>query len=333
MNILLTGGSGYIGSHTAIVLIKHDFRVVIFDNLSNSNYETIKSIEKITSKPFSFVDGDIRNTQLLSATIKDNQIDLVIHFAGLKAVGESFSEPLRYFDNNVIGTISLLNAMQNNNVKKLIFSSSATIYGDPKYLPIDEAHLTDAKSPYGRTKLHIEEILKDLSFADQNWKIICLRYFNPIGAHESGFIGENPKGIPNNLMPFITNVAFGKLKTLTVFGSNYDTPDGTGIRDYIHVMDVAEGHFAALNYILNHNNGWSVFNLGTGKGVSVLEVIEGFNRANNANVSYVISHRRNGDVASIYASVKLANHELSWKAKRSLDEMYKSAWLWRKNLG
>lgn len=331
MSILLTGGTGYIGSHAAIVLIEAGFDVVLFDNLSNSHPDVVNRIEKITSKKVSFVHGDVRDTDFLSSTIKNFQIDSVIHFAGLKAVGESVSEPLKYFDCNVGGAISLLKAMQKNNINQLIFSSSATVYGDPTYLPIDEAHPKSALNPYGQTKLMIEEILKNLVASDPNFKIIALRYFNPVGAHNSGLIGESPKAIPNNLLPYIADVAFGKLPNLSVFGCDYQTLDGTGIRDYIHVMDIAEGHLAALKFI-SKNKGWNVFNLGTGEGKSVLEVIQAYSEINNVQVPYSIVERRPGDVASIYASAVNANNKLNWKAKRNLNEMCKSSWIWRVNL-
>lgn len=331
MSILLTGGTGYIGSHAAIVLIEAGFDVVLFDNLSNSHPDVANRIEKITSKKLSFVHGDVRDTDFLSSTIKNFQIDSVMHFAGLKAVGESVSEPLKYFDYNVGGAISLLKAMQENNINQLIFSSSATVYGDPTYLPIDEAHPTSTSNPYGQTKLMIEEILKNLVASDPNFKIIALRYFNPIGAHNSGLIGESPKGIPNNLLPYIADVAFGKLPNLSVFGCDYQTLDGTGIRDYIHVMDIAEGHLAALKFI-SKNKGWNVFNLGTGEGKSVLEVIQAYSEINNVQIPYSIVERRPGDVASIYASATNANNKLNWKAKRNLNEMCKSSWIWRVNL-
>lgn len=331
MNILLTGGTGYIGSHTAVVLIEAGHKVVLFDNLSNSRRDVVNRLKRITNQSIPFVEGDIRDTLLLSKTIKDYQVDSVIHFAGLKAVGESVEKPLEYFDNNVGGTISLLHAMQANQVKTMVFSSSATVYGDPQYLPIDESHPTRSTNPYGRTKIHIEEMLSDLVLADGSWRVICLRYFNPVGAHDSGLIGENPSGTPNNLMPFVSQVAAGLRSKVYVFGGDYATPDGTGVRDYIHVMDLAEGHLAAVE-LLKNQCGLEAINLGTGFGSSVLEIIKQFSESSGRPVAYELSDRRPGDVASCYASAKKAAELLGWKAKRNLESICRSAWRWQESL-
>ena len=337
LNILLTGGTGYIGSHTAVVLQQAGHRVCIYDNFCNSAPAVSQTLEKITGQPFKTIQGDIRDTALLQQTLESNHIDAVIHFAGLKAVGESATIPIDYYANNVQGTISLLQAMQaaSNQPRTFVFSSSATVYGDPQYLPIDESHPTKATNPYGRTKLHIEEILVDLARADSSWHIACLRYFNPVGAHPSGLIGENPNGIPNNLMPFVAQVAVGKLKQLNVFGNDYDTPDGTGVRDYIHVMDLAEGHLAALNYLgrsvdtdadTDAATNIHTFNLGTGRGYSVLEMIKAFESASGQSVPFHIAPRRTGDIASCYASTALAAEQLGWTATRDLQAMCESSW-------
>ncbi len=327
LNILLTGGSGYIGSHTAVTLTEAGHRIVIFDNFCNSRPDTIQKIQTITGQDLTVIRGDIRDTALLQQTIDAHQIDAVIHFAGLKAVGESAVIPLEYYANNIQGTISLLQAMQaaRHAPRTLVFSSSATVYGDPQYLPIDEAHPTSATNPYGRTKLHIEEILADLAQSDPSWRIACLRYFNPVGAHPSGLIGENPNGLPNNLMPFVAQVAVGKLKQLNVFGNDYNTPDGTGVRDYIHVLDLAEGHLAALNYLREHL-GMHTFNLGTGRGYSVLEMIRAFEAASGRPVPFHVAPRRAGDIASCYASTDRAATELKWNALRDLKAMCESSW-------
>jgi UDP-glucose 4-epimerase len=326
-NILLTGGAGYIGSHTTVVLSKAGYEVVILDNFCNSHHSVLTRLQQILGKELICVEGDIRDVSLVTEVLRDHKIDAVIHFAGLKAVGESVREPIEYYANNVVGTISLLKAMKSAGVKTLVFSSSATVYGDPQYLPIDEAHPLSATNAYGRSKLHIEEMLKDVVNSDPAWKIICLRYFNPIGAHESGLIGEDPNGIPNNLVPYIAQVAIGKLPKLKVNGDDYPTPDGTGVRDYIHVMDLAEGHLAALNYISSHHE-WVVINLGTGKGYSVLEVIEEYRRTSNAKIDYLIVERRAGDVASSYGCVKKAADQLNWSATRLLSDMCSSSWKW-----
>jgi UDP-glucose 4-epimerase len=329
LNILLTGGTGYIGSHSAIVLIEAGHKVILLDNLSNSHRDVVDRLENITQQKISFVEGDVRDTPLISKVIQDYQVDAVIHFAGLKAVSESVAEPLKYFDNNVGGTISLLEAIRASDVKTIVFSSSATVYGEPQYLPIDEGHPTDANNPYGKTKLHIEQMLYDLASSDSSWRVMCLRYFNPVGAHESGLIGENPNGIPNNLMPFISRVAAGKYPFVRVFGGDYPTPDGTGIRDYIHVLDLAEGHLAAINYLADNHLGWHAINLGTGTGSSVLEMIKQFSLSSGVAVPYKLEARRPGDVASCYASVSKALDLFGWKAKRDLKSMCRSAWGWQ----
>lgn len=323
--VLLTGGLGYIGSHAAAVLAQAGFEVVLYDNLCNSKRYVLDRLEAITGLRLPFVEGDVRNTALLESVLKAHRIEAVIHFAGLKAVGESVELPLTYFDNNVGGALSLVKAMQNTGVTTLVFSSSATVYGEPQYVPIDECHPTVATNPYGRTKLHIEEMLSDLTSSDDRWRIVCLRYFNPVGAHESGLIGEDPAGIPNNLMPYIAQVADGTLPILHVYGNDYDTPDGSGIRDYIHVMDLAEGHSAALRF-LEAEKGWHALNLGTGIGYSVLEMVEAFEAASGQKVAYQIAQRRPGDVARCYASPCKSHSSLGWRALRGLEVMCASAW-------
>ena len=330
MNILLTGGAGYIGSHTAIVLTEAGHHVVILDNFCNSNKSVLLRLKQILNKELTCVTGDVRDTALVAQVLQAHQIDAVIHFAGLKAVGESAEKPIEYYANNVQGTISLLEAMQLADVKTLVFSSSATVYGDPQYLPIDESHPLSATNPYGRSKLQIEEILKDVAKSDAQWKIICLRYFNPVGAHKSGLIGEEPGGIPNNLTPYIAQVAVGILPALKVYGNDYDTPDGTGVRDYIHVMDLAEGHLAAIHY-LKKFTGWDCINLGTGKGYSVLEMMKAFNKASKKNIQFELSVRRPGDIAACYALADKAKKLLNWQAFRSINEMCASAWAWQNN--
>ena len=331
MNILLTGGAGYIGSHAAVVLTEAGHQVVILDNFCNSQRIVLERLAKMLGKVVSCVEGDIRDTALIKKTLKDYKIDAVMHFAGLKAVGESVQNPIDYFDNNVGGTISLLQAMRASNIKTLVFSSSATVYGAPQYLPLDENHPTHATNPYGRSKLHIEEMLADVVASDSTWHIVCLRYFNPVGAHESGLIGEDPSGIPNNLMPYIAQVALGKLAYLNVYGDDYDTPDGTGVRDYIHVMDLAEGHLAALNFI-EQQSGLHVFNLGTGKGSSVLEMVKSFEEVTGKSIPLKVTNRRAGDIAACYARVDKANVNLSWKATKTIEDMCTSTWNFQKNL-
>jgi UDP-glucose 4-epimerase len=327
-NILLTGGAGYIGSHTALVLSSAGYNVIILDNFCNSSRSVFDRLKIILNKELSCVDGDVRDTVLVTRVLEEHQIDAVIHFAGLKAVGESVQKPIEYYANNVQGTISLLEAMKSTEVKNIVFSSSATVYGDPQYLPIDENHPTSATNSYGRSKLHIEEMLKDVANSNLKWKIICLRYFNPVGAHDSGLIGEDPNGIPNNLVPYISQVAVGKLPKLSVYGGDYSTIDGTGVRDYIHVMDLAEGHLAALEFSGAHN-GWIALNLGTGSGVSVLEMIRQYEIASGAKIPYGIVDRRSGDIATCFAAPNKANHLLGWVAKRSIAQMCQSAWKWQ----
>jgi len=325
MTILLTGGMGYIGSHTAVVLAAAGHNVVLFDNLVNSKRSVLDRLNSITGKQLNLIEGDVRDTAKLEHALTAHSIDAVIHFAGLKAVGESVAKPIDYYDNNITGTISLLQAMRAADAKTLVFSSSATVYGDPQYLPLDESHPTSATNPYGRSKLHIEEMLADVALSDPTWRIACLRYFNPVGAHDSGLIGEDPNDIPNNLMPYIAQVASGTLPHLHVYGDDYNTLDGTGVRDYIHVMDLAEGHSAALDF-LGHNVGWHAINLGTGTGYSVLEMVKAFEAASRQHVSYQIAPRRAGDIATCYAKADKAREQLGWHAIRSLHDMCASTW-------
>jgi len=328
--VLVTGGAGYIGSHTIIELINAGYEVVIYDNFSNSNIESLKRVEHILKKKIPLEKGDIRDKDRLLEVFSKYDIDSVIHFAGLKAVGESVEKPLEYYDNNVVGTIRLLEVMQEKNVKKIVFSSSATVYGDPHTVPIKEDFPLSATNPYGRSKLFIEYILKDLYISDHSWKIILLRYFNPVGAHESGLIGEDPNGIPNNLMPFISQVAVGKREYLNVFGNDYDTPDGTGVRDYIHVVDLARGHVKALDKI-DKIEEVTPINLGTGNGYSVLDMVKAFEKASGKKVPYKVVERRAGDIATCYADPTLAKEFLEWSAEKGIDEMCKDAWNWQKN--
>ncbi|QWD04207.1 UDP-glucose 4-epimerase GalE [Polynucleobacter paneuropaeus] len=330
MNILLTGGAGYIGSHTAVALSEAGHEVVILDNFCNSHKSVLTRLQQILGKELTCIEGDIRNMALVAKVLNDHYIDAVIHFAGLKAVGESVQMPIEYYANNVQGTISLLGAMKLSNVKTLVFSSSACVYGDPQYLPIDENHPTSATNAYGRSKLHIEEMLKDVANSDPAWKIICLRYFNPVGAHKSGLIGEDPNGIPNNLVPYISQVAVGELPELKVYGNDYPTPDGTGIRDYIHVMDLAEGHLAALDFIVSHI-GWVAINLGTGQGVSVMEMVNEYEHASGKSIPYSIEKRRSGDIASCFAKADKAKNLLHWQASRNIKDMCSSGWLWQQH--
>lgn len=337
MKILITGGAGYIGSHTLISLAKAGYDFVVFDNLSNSSKKSIKRVEKIIKKPIAFKKGDIRNKKDLNKVFKKYKIDSVIHFAGLKAVGESVSEPLKYYDNNIVGTLRLLEVMKKHKCKKIVFSSSATVYNEvdaQNYTPLKENFPTGATTnPYGRTKYFIEEILKDLYTSDNDFKIAILRYFNPVGAHESGTMGEDPNGIPNNLMPFITQTAVGKREFLSVFGGDYPTPDGTGVRDYIHVVDLADAHVKALDYLnsktFDIKN--STFNIGTGIGYSVLDMIKAFEKASDKNITYKIVDRRAGDISTCYSDPSFAKEILNWEAKKSIDDMCKDSWKWQSN--
>lgn len=327
-NIFITGGLGYIGSHTCVVLIEAGYKVSIIDNLSNSHFNVLDRIELISGVRPTFYEGDIRDRSLLDDIFSNQAFDAVIHFAGLKAVGESVDKPIDYYDNNVGGSISLLIAMKQAKIGALIFSSSATVYGDPHTVPIQENFPRSATNPYGSSKLIIENILADLSAAEPGWSIGRLRYFNPVGAHEGGLIGEDPKGIPNNLMPYIAQVAAGRRENLSVFGGDYPTPDGSGVRDYIHVMDLAEGHLAALRYCQN-NKGLLTVNLGTGQGISVIQMVEAFERVSGQQVSYEIFDRRAGDIAECWADPSLAKQILDWSAVRSLDDMCADAWRWQ----
>lgn len=330
MNILITGGAGYIGSHTIVELLKDNHDIVVVDNLSNSSREALRRIKKITNKEVEFYEFDLRNRDMLDSVFSDHHFDAVIHFAGLKSVGESVSQPIGYYDNNIVSTLILLEIMKKHDVKKLVFSSSATVYGDPTELPIKETSQIGIgiTNPYGQTKFMIEQILKDLSATGKDWNITSLRYFNPIGAHGSGIIGEDPSGIPNNLLPYVSRVAAGSLDAVNVFGNDYDTPDGTGVRDYIHVVDLAKAHLAALNH-LNHSNIYKVYNIGTGKPVSVLEIIDAFKKASGKDIPYKIVARRPGDIAACYADPTLANKELGWKAKLSVQDACDSSWKWQ----
>ena len=331
MSILVTGGAGYIGSHTVVELLNEGEKVIVVDNFVNSKPEALKAIKKITGKDFEFYEVDLRNEEELENVFEENKdITAVIHFAGLKAVGESVEKPLEYYDNNINGTLVLLELMQKHNVKKIIFSSSATVYGDPATVPIKEDFPLSATNPYGQTKLMIEQILKDLYISDNNWSIILLRYFNPIGAHESGLIGESPNGIPNNLMPYINQVALGKLDHLNVFGNDYPTHDGTGVRDYIHVVDLAKGHLKALKRA-DKMTGVEEYNLGTGKGYSVLDIVENFEKATGQKIKYEITARRPGDIAECYADPTKAEKMLDWKAEKDLEQMCKDSWNFTKN--
>jgi UDP-glucose 4-epimerase len=323
VNILLTGGTGYIGSHTAVVLSQAGHEVVLLDNFCNSDPSVLERLEKILGKALPCIEADVRETDVVEKVLREYKIDAVIHFAGLKAVGESNEKPVEYYANNVQGAISLLQAMNAVGVKKLVFSSSATVYGDPQYLPIDESHPTNPTNPYGRTKLQIEQMLRDLSNSDPEWRIICLRYFNPVGAHESGLIGESPEGVPNNLMPYIAKVASGKLPYLNIFGKDYSTKDGTGIRDYIHIMDLVDGHLVALEYLRAHPN-YEIVNLGTGVGYSVMEIVSEFEAAWNLKIPYKFSCRRSGDIASCIADVSRAEEIFRWTAQRGLSSMCSS---------
>lgn len=330
MKILVTGGAGYIGSHTCVELLNENYEVVVIDNLSNSSEESLKRVEKICGKSVTFYKVDLLDKEKVSAVFKEHNIDGVIHFAGLKAVGESVAIPLDYFHNNLTGTLILLDVMRRHKVKNIVFSSSATVYGDPATLPIKEDFPLSATNPYGRTKLMIEEILQDLYISDNAWNIALLRYFNPVGAHKSGLIGEDPFGIPNNLVPFISKVAIGALPELSVFGGDYDTIDGTGVRDFIHVVDLAKGHIATLAKLFT-NPGVVIYNLGTGNGFSVLEMVKGFEKACQKKIPYRITDRRPGDIAACWADPEKARIELGWAAEMTLDDMCEDTWRWQEN--
>lgn len=329
MNILITGGAGYIGSHTCVELLAAGHQVVVYDNFSNSHPEALRRVEKITGKPLIVVNGDVRNQAALEAALRQYKCDAVIHFAGLKAVGESVEKPLEYYDNNVTGTFSLLRAMKETGVNTLVFSSSATVYGEPQCLPLTEDHPLSATNPYGRSKLIVEEVLRDFHRAQPEWRIAILRYFNPVGAHESGLIGEDPQGIPNNLMPFVAQVAVKRREKLNIWGADYSTPDGTGVRDYIHVVDLALGHLKALERL--DQPACFAVNLGTGVGYSVLDVVRAFESASARSVPHEISPRRPGDIAACYANPALAEKLLGWKAARDLSAMCRDHWRWQVN--
>ncbi|MGL6217377.1 MAG: UDP-glucose 4-epimerase GalE [Lacrimispora sphenoides] len=330
MRILVTGGAGYIGSHTCIELLEQGHEVVVVDNLCNSSRVSLERVEGITGKTVTFYEADLLDRDALDAIFDNEKIDAVIHFAGLKAVGESVAKPLEYYHNNITGTLILCDVMREHKVKNIIFSSSATVYGDPAFVPITEECPKGAiTNPYGQTKGMLEQILTDLHTADPEWSVIILRYFNPVGAHKSGLIGEDPAGIPNNLTPYITQVAVGKLKEVGVFGNDYDTPDGTGVRDYIHVVDLALGHVKALEKMASTEPLVRIYNLGTGQGFSVLQMIEAFSKASGKNIPYSIKPRRLGDIAECYADAALAKKELGWEAKRGIDEMCEDSWRWQ----
>ena len=327
--ILITGGAGYIGSHTALELLNEGYEVVVYDNLCNSSKESLKRVEELTGKTITFYEGDVMDEAALKAMLEKEGVDAVIHCAALKAVGESVQKPLEYYRNNITGTLTLMDVMKQTGVKNIVFSSSATVYGSPEEMPItEECPKGQCTNPYGWTKSMLEQILTDIQKADPEWNVVLLRYFNPIGAHKSGTIGENPNGIPNNLMPYITQVAVGKLKELGVFGNDYDTPDGTGVRDYIHVVDLAKGHVKALKK-LEDNSGLSIYNLGTGKGYSVLDIVKNFEAATGVKIPYVIKPRRPGDIATCYSDATKAEKELGWKAENGIREMCADSWRWQ----
>lgn len=330
MTILVTGGAGYIGSHTVLELLESGEEVIVIDNLSNSSKESLKRVQQITGKSVTFYRGDVLDKAMLANIFEQHDIDAAIHFAGLKAVGESNRIPLSYYMNNVTSTLVLCEVMAQFEVKNLVFSSSATVYGDPASVPIDESFPTSATNPYGRSKLMVEEILADLYKSDNSWNIARLRYFNPVGSHESGLIGEDPNDIPNNLMPYISQVAVGKLSCLNVFGNDYSTPDGTGVRDYIHVVDLALGHLKALQKLMTAP-GLVTYNLGTGSGYSVLDMVAAFEQACGKKIAYQFAPRREGDIAQCYAATDLAERELGWKAKRQVSEMTTDTWRWQAN--
>ena len=330
MAVLVTGGAGFIGSHTCVELLNSGYDVVVVDNLCNSSEKSLERVEEITGKKVTFYKVDLLDREALENVFEKETIDSVIHFAGLKAVGESVQKPLEYYYNNITGSLILCDVMRKHGVKKLVFSSSATVYGNPKTVPIKEDFPLHVTNPYGRTKLMLEEIFRDFAVADSEWDIILLRYFNPIGAHKSGRIGEDPKGIPNNLLPYITQVAVGKLEKLGVFGDDYDTPDGTGVRDYIHVVDLAIGHVKAIEK-LKEKTGVLTYNLGTGHGYSVLDVVKSFEKASGQKIPYEIKPRRPGDIATCYADATKAKEELGWVAQRGIEEMCEDSWRWQKN--
>ena len=330
MSILVTGGAGFIGSHTCVELLNAGYEVVVVDNLYNASEKALERVEQITGKKVTFYEADILDRDALNAIFDKEQVESVIHFAGYKAVGESVRKPIEYYYNNITGTLILCDVMRKHNVKNIVFSSSATVYGDPAFIPItEECPKGKITNPYGQTKGMLEQVLTDIYVSDPEWKVILLRYFNPVGAHKSGRIGENPRGIPNNLTPYITQVAVGKLDHVNVFGNDYDTPDGTGVRDYIHVVDLALGHVKAIEKINAMDGGVKIYNLGTGIGYSVLEVIEAFRKATGKEIPYVIGPRRAGDIATCYAATDKAEKELGWKAQRGLDEMCEDAWRWQ----
>ena len=329
MSILVTGGAGYIGSHTCLELLKAGYEVVVADNLCNSSEEAVRRVEKIAGKPVKFYQADILDREALNKIFDTEEIDSVIHFAGLKAVGESVAKPLEYYHNNITGTLILCDVMRNHGVKNIVFSSSATVYGDPAFVPITEdCPKGQITNPYGQTKSMLEQILTDFHVADPEWNVVLLRYFNPIGAHESGLIGEDPKGIPNNLVPYIAQVAVGKLQCLGVFGNDYPTHDGTGVRDYIHVVDLAVGHVKALKKI-EEKAGVCIYNLGTGKGYSVLDVVKAYEKACGREIKYEIKPRSPGDIATCYADASKAREELGWEAERGIEEMCADSWRWQ----
>jgi UDP-glucose 4-epimerase len=330
MSILVTGGAGYIGSHTCVELLNEGYRLVVVDNISNSKIDSLNRVKEITGKDVTFYEVDLLNRDAVETIFKQHSIEAVIHLAGLKAVGESVKTPLLYYHNNITGTLILCDVMRQYGVKNLVFSSSATVYGMPERVPISEDFPLGATNPYGRTKMMIEEILRDVYVADEGWSIALLRYFNPIGAHESGRIGEDPNGIPNNLMPVITQVAVGKLKKLSVFGNDYPTVDGSGVRDYIHVVDLAHGHLKALQKVMSAK-GIEAYNLGTGTGYSVLEIVAAFEQASGVQIPYQIVDRRPGDIAVCYADPTKAKQELGWEATRGIQEMCRDSWKWQKN--
>jgi UDP-glucose 4-epimerase len=329
MKILVTGGAGYIASHTNLQLLDKGHEVVVLDNLQNSSKESIKRVEELSNKKITFYEGDCRDKKLLDKIFSKNKIDAVIHFAGLKAVGESCIKPITYYENNLMSNLALVEAMSNHNVKKLVFSSSATVYGIPKKLPLTEKHPLSTTNPYGATKLMGEQMFRDLYASDNSWHILLLRYFNPVGAHESGRIGEDPKGVPNNLMPYVSQVAVGKLKSLKIFGDDYDTKDGTGVRDYIHVVDLASAHLKALENIEKY--GVDAINIGTGVGYSVLDMVNAFSKVSGKEIPYEVAPRRSGDIASCYSNCDKAKKELGFVAEKNLEDMCRDLWRWQNN--